>query len=85
MRFFLGAVIEAGEANELRQTLANHMRALSHEIAPFFDRRGDDPTIAAFVDRLRGLAIRQLLEPKGKRRPDIPLAKIAEECGLGGE
>jgi AcrR family transcriptional regulator len=84
MRFFLGAVIEAGEANELRRTLANHMQALNDEIAPFFNRRGDDPAIAAFTDRLRGLAIRQLLEPKEKRRPDTPLAKIAAECGLDG-
>jgi AcrR family transcriptional regulator len=83
MRFFLGAVVEAGEEKELRNVLANHAHSLSRQIAPLFNRPVDDPDVEAFVDRLRGIGLRLLLEPECKDRPAVDLKKIAAECGLG--
>jgi AcrR family transcriptional regulator len=82
MRFFLGAVVEAGEATELRKILAAHAAALTTQIAQIFGRPADDPAVLAFVDRLRGLGIRVLLEPKRRAGQKIDLAEIASECGL---
>jgi AcrR family transcriptional regulator len=82
MRFFLGAVVEAGEATELRKVLAEHATALTRQIAGIFGRPVDDPAVAAFVDRLRGLGIRLLLEPKRRAGHKIDLAKIAAEYDL---
>lgn len=82
MRFFLGAVVEAGEAAELRKVLAEHAAALTSQIAEIFGRPSDDPAVMAFVDRLRGLGIRYLLEPKRRTGMKIDLAKIASEHGL---
>jgi AcrR family transcriptional regulator len=82
MRFFLGAVVEAGEAAELRNVLAEHANALTGQIAEIFGRSADDPDVAAFVDRLRGLGIRLLLEPKRRTGMKIDLAEIASEHGL---
>lgn len=82
MRFFLGAVVEAGEATELRKVLSEHAAALTRQIAEIFGRTQDDPAIAAFVDRLRGLGIRLLLEPKRRDGQKIDLARIAAEHDL---
>jgi AcrR family transcriptional regulator len=82
MRFFLGAVVEAGEATELRMVLAEHATALTRQVAEIFGRPADDPAVAAFVDRLRGLGIRLLLEPKRRGGQKIDLASIAAEHDL---
>jgi AcrR family transcriptional regulator len=82
IRFFLGAVVEAGDATALRKVLAEHAAALTRQIAQIFGRPDDDPAIAAFVDRLRGQGIRFLLEPKRKGGQKIDLARIAAEHGL---
>ncbi|MGJ0508963.1 MAG: TetR family transcriptional regulator [Methylocystis sp.] len=57
MRFFLGAVVEAGEENALRKVLGDHASALTRQIAGIFNRDDQDPAILAFIDRLRGLGI----------------------------
>jgi AcrR family transcriptional regulator len=82
MRFFLGAIIEAGEQGDLRKALADHVTMLNAEIALVFNRPADDPAVSAFVDRIRGLGIRHLLEPKRRGNPNIDLKKLAEEHGL---
>lgn len=82
MRFFLGAVVEAGEENALRKALGDHASALTRQIARIFDRGEEDPAILAFIDRLRGLGIRVLLEPKRRGRQKMDLKKIASEHGL---
>jgi AcrR family transcriptional regulator len=82
MRFFLGAVVESGDATELRKVLSEHAAALTRQIAQIFGRPDDDPAVAAFVDRLRGLGIRFLLEPKRKGGQKIDLVRIAAEYGL---
>lgn len=82
MRFFLAAVVEAGEAPDLRKVLAEHATALTGQIAAIFGRPADDPAIVAFVDRLRGLGIRLLLEPKTRSSRKLDLAKIAADYDL---
>jgi AcrR family transcriptional regulator len=82
MRFFLAAVVEAGEAGELRKVLAEHAAAFTGQIAKIFGRPADDPDVVAFLDRLRGLGIRLLLEPKRRTGTKIDLAEIASEHGL---
>lgn len=82
MRFFLGAVVEAGEAPELRKVLAEHATSLTKQIASIFGRPEGDAAVAAFVDRLRGLGVRLLLEPKRRAGQKINLAEIAAEHGL---
>jgi AcrR family transcriptional regulator len=82
MRFFLGAVVEAGEATELSKVLAAHAAALTTQTAGIFERQADDPAVQAFIDRIRGIGIRLLLEPKRGGRKKIDLAEIASECGL---
>jgi hypothetical protein len=82
MRFFLGAVVEAGETTALRKVLSEHADALTRQIAEIFGRSHGDPAVAAFLDRLRGLGIRFLLEPKRRSGQKIDLAMIAAEYGL---
>ncbi|MFO1125210.1 MAG: helix-turn-helix domain-containing protein [Methylocystis sp.] len=82
MRFFLGAVIEAEEGAELRNVLSDHASALTNQIAQLFNRPSDDPAVEAFIDRIRGMGIRLLLERKRKADQKIDLKKIAWECGL---
>lgn len=82
MRFFLGAVIEAEEGTALRSLLFDHASALTRDIAAAFGRENDDPAVQTFVDRVRGMGIRLLLERKGKRKQKIDLPAIARECGL---
>jgi len=82
MRFFLGAIVEAGEAAELRKVLAEHAASLTRQVAEVFGRSADDPAVAAFVDQLRGLGIRMLLEPKRRTGQKIDLIEIARKNGL---
>jgi AcrR family transcriptional regulator len=82
MRFFLGAVIEAGDDANLRKALAAHVEGLAKEIAPHFGRTADDPVVGALLDQLRGLGIRLLLEPKKRVEQKIDVPAIANELGL---
>lgn len=82
MRFFLGAVIEAGDDANLRKTLAAHVDGLAKEIAPHFGRTADDPAVGALLDRLRGFGIRLLLEPRMRAEQKIDVRAIANELGL---
>jgi DNA-binding transcriptional regulator YbjK len=69
-RFFFSAALAAAEDSELRASMASHMRGLAEMIAPDFGRRPDDPAVVAFVDLLRGAALRWLLEGKNHPAPD---------------
>lgn len=82
MRFFLGAVIEAGDDANLRKALAAHVHGLAKEIAPHFGRTADDPAVGALLDQLRGLGIRLLLEPKKRIEQKIDVRAVADELGL---
>lgn len=82
MRFFLGAVTEAEEGTALQNLLFDHASALTRNIAEAFGRENDDPAVQTFVDQVRGMGIRLLLEPKDRRKHKLDLAAIARECGL---
>jgi len=82
MRFFLGVAIEASTEKNLRDILAAHARGLTEQIAPLFGRTADDPAVIAFIDRLRGMGVRLLLEPDRKRRGRVNIEAIAAESGL---
>jgi AcrR family transcriptional regulator len=82
MRFFLGAVIEAGDDINLRKALAEHVHGLAKEIAPHFGRTADDPAVGALLDQLRGLGIRFLLDPKNRTEQRIEIRSVADELGL---
>ncbi len=64
IRFFLGIILEASEEPELRTILAAHARGPAELVAPLFGRATDDPDIIAFIDLLRGIGLRMLLEPE---------------------
>jgi AcrR family transcriptional regulator len=78
--FFFGTVLEVCDEPELRAAVAEHARGLARFVAPFFGRQADDPAVIAFVDMLRGIALRRLLEPDAAP-PD--LARAAALLGLG--
>lgn len=82
MRFFLGIVLEGSEDPELRAILAKHTHSLAEHVAPIFGRNADDPALVAFLDILRGIGLRMLLEPDRKKRPDIDLEALAVSFGL---
>src|SRR3546814_5681519 len=64
MRFFLRIVADVSESDELLSIVAAHGRSLGTAIAPVFGRSPDDPDILAFVDLMRGRAMRHLLHPE---------------------
>ncbi|QGM99036.1 TetR/AcrR family transcriptional regulator [Methylocystis parvus] len=82
MRFFLGIVLEASEEDDLRPILAEHARALADRVAAQFGRGGDDPDVVAFIDAVRGMGMRQLLESGGGPPNELNAEKIAGAFGL---
>lgn len=84
MRFFLAIVLGASEEEELRPILAAHAQELTRRVAAYFGREDNDPAVAGFVDRLRGLALRALLEPRLGATDAVELARMAGELGLRG-
>lgn len=82
MRFFLSVVAQASDHSEVRETLAAHARGVADQLAPLFGRKADDPDIIAFVDMLRGMGLRLLLETDDKRRVDVDLDALAARFGL---
>lgn len=82
MRFFLGVVLEASEEPELRPILAAHARSLAEVVAAQFGRTGDDPAVIAFIDALRGMGLRLLMEPDRKAARDMDLEALAASFGL---
>lgn len=82
MKFFLGAVLEASERADLRASFAAHARGAREALASAFGREPDDPDVIAFVDALRGMGLRLLLEPDRKRAMPRDLAALAARFGL---
>lgn len=82
MRFFLSVIAQASDKAESRATLAAHARGVAEQLAPIFGRPADDPDIIAFVDLLRGMGLRMLLEADNKRRPPVDLEALARRFGL---
>lgn len=82
MRFFLAIVLGASQEEELRPTLAAHAAGLTRRVASYFEREANDPAAAGFLDRLRGLGIRALLDPGLAAMERSDLERLAEEFGL---
>jgi AcrR family transcriptional regulator len=82
MRIFLAVVLGASQEEELRPILAAHARALTVRVAAYFDREPDDPAVVGFIDRLRGLGLRALLEPDLATTDAAELEQLAGEFGL---
>ncbi|WP_159732727.1 TetR/AcrR family transcriptional regulator [Methylosinus sp. Ce-a6] len=82
MRFFLAIVLGASEEEELRPILAAHAQGLTSRVAAYFGREAGDPAAAGFVDRLRGLGLRALLEPGLAEIDRGELERLAAEFGL---
>lgn len=82
-RFFFSTVMAAADSDdaELRAVVAGHMRGFVETIASHFGRNGDDPAIVAFVDLLRGMALRSLLEGGSHSPADVgALASLLGLC-----
>jgi AcrR family transcriptional regulator len=82
MRFFLSVVAQASDQSEIRATLAAHARGVAEQLAPLFGRTADDPDIIAFIDMLRGMGLRLLLESDDKRRATVDIDALAARFGL---
>ncbi|MGD9540256.1 TetR family transcriptional regulator [Methylocystis sp.] len=82
MRFFLSVVAQASDQADIRATLAAHAAGVAEQLAPLFGRTADDPDIIAFVDMLRGMGLRLLLETDDKRRASVDLDALAARFGL---
>ena len=78
-RFFFSVLLEVSDNPELRPTIAAHAQGFTAFLAPFFQRMPDDPQVQHFVDLLRGMALRKLMEPD-MQHPD--LIKLAQSLGL---
>jgi len=74
-RFFLNVMLEAGEDAEFRPVLREHLDGLGNAVAPAFGRQADDPAVASFIDRLRGIGLRLLAG-------DEDVEALAAESGL---
>lgn len=78
-RFFFSVLLEVSGNPELRPAIAEHAQGFTAFLAPYFERLPDDPTVQLFVDLLRGMALRKLMEPD---MPPPDLVKLAENLGL---
>ncbi|MFM0649622.1 hypothetical protein PQR14_35345 [Paraburkholderia bryophila] len=67
------------EEPALCSVVADHARSLAQLVAPHFGRQANDPNVVLFIDLLRGIALRALLEPEASL-PDM--AKIAAMLAL---
>lgn len=82
MRFFLSILVESGDAENLRPVIAEHARSLAKTLAPHFGRESSDPAIIAFIDQLRGLGLRMLMEPDEELMRGFDPAAFAGRFGL---
>lgn len=64
MRFFLSIVLEVGDDADLKRVMSEHASGLSREVASRLCLPADDARVHAFIDELRGVGIRVLIEPE---------------------
>lgn len=82
MRFFLSIVLEVGDDADLKRVVNEHASGLCREVASRLGLAADDPRVGAFIDELRGIGIRQLLEPGMAEEPAKALLDLARRHGL---
>lgn len=83
MLFFLGILLAAANEPELRAVVRGHMEAFAGEVAASFGTAPDAPPLLAFLDEVRGLALRRLVAEEGGAGPVEDVAAIARRHGLG--
>ena len=83
MQFFLGIILAASEDPDLSRIVADHMEMLPKKLATIFGRSETDPAVLAFVDQLRGLGLRTLVqgESLNEKAPDL-ITELAHRNGL---
>lgn len=84
MRFFLRIVLEAGDEPALREIVSRHASELTKKIAALCGRSEEDTQVAAFVDFMRGVGLRKLLEPDEACDDDFDIEALAQLLGLNG-
>jgi AcrR family transcriptional regulator len=84
MRFFLGIILAASEEPELRRVLEAHARRPAELAALLFGREAADPDVIAFIDLLRGLGLRMLLQPENAAAAPPDIFALAARFGLRG-
>ena len=82
MQFFLGIMLAASEEPDLTRIVADHMQMLPKKLATIFGRDEADPAVLAFVDQLRGLGLRALVQGEGLSEEAPDLAELAQRNGL---
>ena len=79
MRFYLSMLLASASSPDLRAALRAHAQAIEAELAEWLGRRPGDRSVSAFVDELRGLGLRALVEPD-LAMPDVRV--MARRHGL---
>ena len=82
MGFFIGLIAESSDEKELKKLLALHAKGFVDHICKLFGREDGDPTVQDFVDQVRGIGLRNLLETEAKLKKEINIRKIAQNYGL---
>lgn len=81
MLFFLGILLAAAGEPELRAVVRGHMEAFAGEVAAAFGTAADAPELLAFLDEVRGLALRRLVAAADEAAQE-DVAAIARRHGL---
>ena len=82
MGFFVGLIAESSDEKELKKLLAAHAKGFVAHICKLFGRNENDPIVQDFVDQVRGIGLRNLLETEAKLKKEINIRKIAQNYGL---
>jgi AcrR family transcriptional regulator len=82
MGFFIGLIAESSDERELRSLLASHAKGFVAHICKLFGRKEGDQVVQDFIDQVRGIGLRNLLENDVKLRKEINIRKIAKNYGL---
>ena len=82
MQFFLGLAAATSDEPELRVAVAAHADAFVRCAAARFGRPEGDPAVQAFIDMLRGIGLRMVLEPDHVDKEEINIEAIAASFGL---
>ncbi len=81
MRFFLSIILEVSGDAEMQRVVAEHASGLCREVASRLTLEANDVRVSAFIDELRGIGVRVLMEPELARQGKI-LQDLARRHGL---
>lgn len=80
MSFFLTAILEAGNDRHLQHALHEHMANFREELTRDFNN--DKTKVTSFMDELRGIALRALLEPKIVTEAQSIIEELAKQKNI---